>query len=152
MTFLDELQALIDKERIRYFTAKEVLLHRRWGTHENPQKASVPLTNILPSLLIAEAVRKALRKPLLVLSGYRNPAYNELVGGSETSEHVEFKALDLAPASGLKEDLEEMRRLASIIVELTRSMGWNVGLIHYDNFIHIDVGSSKRTNLDMDRR
>ena len=52
----------------------------------------------LPLLAAAfEAVRAIYGLPLRVLSAYRTPAYNRQIGGAVKSQHIEGRALDLAP-------------------------------------------------------
>ena len=41
-----------------------------------------------------EKIRSLLRKPITISSGFRNPELNRLVGGSETSAHLEGLAAD----------------------------------------------------------
>lgn len=38
--------------------------------------------------------------PLLVVSGYRDPRYNERIGGAQRSQHMEGRAADIAPMVG----------------------------------------------------
>lgn len=47
---------------------------------------------------LLEAVRSAVRVPLQVTSGYRSPARNAAVGGSDTSQHTKGEAADFVPS------------------------------------------------------
>ena len=50
---------------------------------------------------VFEALRRACGdRPIRVLSAYRTPDHNRRVGGSRRSQHVEGRALDLAPPRG----------------------------------------------------
>lgn len=145
---MHELQTLLDSEGVRYFKAHELILQRQWGEHARPPRHFLP--RILPAVLLADEIRDELRAPIRVSSGYRTPDYNRHVGGAPVSEHMAFRALDLQPHDpGL---MEKMREIATTVVTGARARGWNVGLIHYDTFIHIDVGSERRQNLDLDNR
>ncbi len=56
----------------------------------------------LPKLAAAfEAVRALWGLPLRVLSAFRTAAYNRQVGGRPRSQHLEGRALDLAPPGDL---------------------------------------------------
>jgi len=143
---MNELQKLLDSEGVRYFRAQELTLQRQWGTHAEPPADYLP--RILPTVILADEIREKLGAPIRVSSGYRTLEYNRHVGGSPSSEHMQFRALDLQPHDpGL---MEGMRGIATAVVARARARGWNVALIHYDRFIHIDVGSERRKNLDLD--
>ena len=43
-----------------------------------------------------EALRKELNQPMIVTSGYRHAAYNQVVGGVRNSPHIYGKAVDIA--------------------------------------------------------
>lgn len=145
---MSELQKRLDAIGIRYFNAKELTFHRRWNMYETPPREI--FHRILPTVKLADSIRHGLGAPIRVASGYRTEDYNALVDGSPLSEHVNFRAMDLQPRD--PEKLEEMRAIAIAVVDHARRMGRNVALIHYDTFIHIDVGSKRRRNLDLDNR
>jgi len=42
------------------------------------------------------ALRKEFNQPMYITSGYRDGAYNEVVGGGKTSAHLTGKAVDVA--------------------------------------------------------
>lgn len=145
---MHELQTLLDSEGVRHFKARELVLLRQWGEHVTPPRHFLP--RILPAAILANEIRDKLGAPIRVSSGYRTPDYNRQVGGSPASEHMAFRALDLQPHDpGL---MEKMREIATAVVARARERGWNVALIHYATFIHIDVGSERRRNLDLDNR
>jgi hypothetical protein len=105
------LQNLLDCEGIQYFSAGELTWLRRWDVF-----ATVPyhlLINILPTVRIAEDIRKAWGGPVAVISGFRTIAYNREVGSADTSQHVFFRALDLRPVSG---DIAAFQRVAEGVV------------------------------------
>lgn len=145
---MKELQQRLDAIRIRHFTANELTYHRRWNMHQTPPDEI--LYRIMPTVKLADSIRHGLGAPIRVASGYRTEDYNELVGGSPMSEHVNFRAMDIQSED--PDRLEEMRAIAIAVVDHARRMGRNVALIHYDTFIHIDVGSKRRRNLDLDNR
>lgn len=145
---MNELQAFIESHGIRFFSAREVTLQRRWSRHELPDRGD--WENVIPALHLADAIRAALGAPIRVVSGYRTADYNRAVGGSPFSEHMYFRAVDIQPVDAAR--FEEMITLAHCAVDVARSLGLNVALLIYDRFIHIDTGSTRRTNLTRDFR
>lgn len=77
-----------------------------------------------------EALRAAVGLPLVVLSAYRTPAHNRKVGGVPDSQHVQGRALDLAPPAGW--NAEQLAAVAAD-VDLIRGLGL------YPSFVHVDV-------------
>lgn len=95
--------------------------------------------NIIPTLHAADLIRDRLGTPVRVVSGYRTPEYNMLVDGSPTSEHVEFRALDLAA-----DDHARLIEIATDVMDALDARGCATGLGIYDTFVHIDVGATKQ--------
>lgn len=75
-----------------------------------------------------QVLRNKLGKPIRVTSGYRNPEYNEKVGGVKNSQHLLGKAADIQ-VDGM--DTVELSRHAKMV-------GFN-GIGIYKNFVHVDV-------------
>ena len=86
---------------------------------------------VTTELLAALEALRAKAGPLAVNSGYRCPAHNKAVGGSQRSQHVLGKAADLRPLS-----LEPFA-LAMLAFETPGIRG--VGLDEERGFVHIDV-------------
>lgn len=56
------------------------------GTRANPD----------PKLIAAlERLRAAVGRPIVIVSGYRSPAYNARVGGAKRSQHLYNRAADI---------------------------------------------------------
>lgn len=142
------LEQLLKKWNIRFFSANELTLQRRWGKHVLPDECK--LTNIRKTVILADAIRDTWGSPVTVNSGYRSEEYNKLVGGEPKSEHRDFKALDLSPKNG---DIEGFRKTVRLVVAGARAAGWNIGLGHYNTFLHIDTDANgKAINRTWDRR
>ncbi len=64
-----------------------------------------------------DIIREAWGGPLVVVSGYRTPTHNTLMGGAGQSQHVEGRAVDLRP---LKRDLtfSDIHKLDRLINQL----------------------------------
>ena len=133
------MKKLFEEWNIQYFTFEEVLRERRTGNIVSP-----PIDkwgNIKDTVQLADQIRKLWGSPVRCNSGYRSPQYNRLVGGASTSQHVQFRAMDLSPING---DIEEFTKLCRIAVEMARFYGVEVGFGCYNSFIHIDTGARNR--------
>jgi uncharacterized protein YcbK (DUF882 family) len=68
---------------------------------EYPHSFTLDVTR-LPNLVEGfEALRQQIHQPLIVLSAYRTPQYNKLIGGASRSQHTEGRALDIRTPKGL---------------------------------------------------
>ena len=53
---------------------------------------------LVPELLIhLELLRRIVRRPIVIVSGYRCPVHNEAVGGVPRSQHLTGRAADIHP-------------------------------------------------------
>ena len=90
--------------------------------------------------LVFERIRQATgSKPIHVVSAYRTAAWNQLVGGSARSQHVQGRALDLRTPDHLT--LGSFWAIVQEVARLTPSIG---GLGVYDWGVHVDT----RPHLD----
>ena len=140
------MQDFLDQFKIQYFSAAELTYLRREDEHRTPPQNL--WHNIIPTVTIADCIRKLWGAPIYVTSAWRPDWYNELVGGSPTSEHKKFRAMDIHV-----EDMDAFYPVAKAVVEAARARGLNVGLLRYESFIHIDVNAaaykSKNRTIDM---
>lgn len=131
------LQAKLDNWGIQFFGAEELCRFRRWGEVVAP-----PLKlqdNIRDTVTLADEIRKRFGGPVRCSSGYRNYVYNKEVGGSPSSEHMAFRAMDIQP---LEWSQQAMERLREIAVEVVGGSDLDARIIHYDKFIHIDTNAA----------
>lgn len=122
---------------MRYFTFQEF--------ERSDTAARLKIDNRMPELVEAHVVelvdilldplREAWGGPLVVTSGYRCPALNKAVGGSETSAHTAGWAADLVPDS---DDPRGVQGLVDFAVEWLTAAG-----LPFDQLIFEHVGSSK---------
>jgi uncharacterized protein YcbK (DUF882 family) len=135
-----EFQSFLDRNQIEFFTAREVLFlgaSNAWlKLNTVPDPSLWP--NILPALSAADELRRRLGKPIQILSGYRNPAYNRAIGGARNSQHTQFRALDLTARVPIPE-------LAKLAKQIRTEKIFTGGLGIYPGFIHLD---SRPTNAD----
>jgi uncharacterized protein YcbK (DUF882 family) len=79
-------------------------------------------------------------RPMTVLSAYRTKAHNARVGGARNSQHVQGRALDLKPPTGMS-----VQRLYELALEMTAQAGCRIrGIARYPTFVHIDIRPSDR--------
>jgi len=137
---LSTLRALLDDAGIEHFSASELVEHTRsgWpGPRIFPPRERL-LDHIVPTVKSADEIRDRWGGPVVVVSGYRAPYYNdELVEGSDRSQHMAFRALDLRPADG---QIDNFIDLVEEVVQARRDDGQIIGLGRYPTFIHIDTG------------
>jgi zinc D-Ala-D-Ala carboxypeptidase len=81
--------------------------------------------------LVLEPLHLHCQRPVRVLSGYRPPWLNALVGGSKTSEHMEGRAADIAV------DRMSPIELASYISGL--DLPFNQLILEFDEWVHVSV-------------
>lgn len=141
-----DLQNYLDLWAVMYFRAPE-LLSRRVGGGPKVDAPPVELwPRIIPTLHAADLIRHELGAPITVNSGYRTPTYNAGLGNVATSQHVQFRALDLSAA-----DLPRLVAIATRILDAFDARGLSTGLGLYNNFVHIDIGApstNKRRRWD----
>ena len=78
-----------------------------------------------------EILRAKFNKPIIVISGYRCPKYNEKVGGAKKSQHMNSMAADIK-IKGIS-----THRIAKAAGGLFKAIGI------YDTFVHVDIRSWK---------
>lgn len=76
-----------------------------------------------------EIIREYFASPVIILSGYRTPSYNEAIGGAKFSQHMEGKAADIVVV-GVKPEV------VATFCERTFATG---GVGRYKTFTHIDT-------------
>ncbi|MDP3862971.1 MAG: D-Ala-D-Ala carboxypeptidase family metallohydrolase [Phaeovulum sp.] len=81
-----------------------------------------------------QALRAALGKPMLVLSGYRSPEHNKAVGGAPASKHMDGTAFDIAMANHDPVAFETAARKAGFK---------GFGFYPRSGFMHIDLGPAR---------
>ena len=81
---------------LKHFSTDELLV--KVGPHgdgpDNPLPDKTLWPNVVPAILVLDALRAELGKPIYITSAYRSPAYNKAVGGRARSQHQDFRAID----------------------------------------------------------
>lgn len=118
---------------VKHFTARELCPVGKRANGSGPALQVPPvglLANIAPTVQLADWLRERLG-PLVVNSGYRDPAYNRAVGGAPESLHMAFCALDLRP---LRATTTELAVLAAKHPDAE-----HFGIGRYAGFVHVDT-------------
>jgi uncharacterized protein YcbK (DUF882 family) len=79
-------------------------------------------------------------RALTVNSAYRTPTYNKKIGGSQYSQHMQGRALDVRPPAGMPVSVFHMRILQYAQTPQSKIRG--IGL--YSTFVHIDIRPAPR--------
>lgn len=115
----------------------------RKGLHNVPPPAE--LANLRVTAQRMEEVRTLLGKPVLVLSGYRSPATNRLVGGSLTSAHMSGHAVDfICPGFG------SAPQVAAFLAQHLAS--YDQIIDEFGDWVHIGFGPGLRLQKRTARR
>ncbi len=122
---------------MRYFKMEEFKC-RCCGRVAYPENIEALVSNVL------DPARERLGMPIVVNSGYRCPRHNAEVGGVARSQHLVGEAADVVPIENGKLKIENLQRLARIIVENGRFDQ----MIIYPTFIHV---SWKRVGINRHR-
>ena len=136
---IENLKSFFDEWDINHFGPKETcqLSHPDWPFDRLFPPPERMHENLRKTIILADEIRSDLGAPIKCISGYRPNAYNELIKGSPSSQHLSFYALDLKPI--YHSQFNEFVQVAEKKVEESRSFGNIVGRGLYDTFIHIDT-------------
>lgn len=143
MRRLDRLQELLDAWGIKYFKAKELVIHKnpRWRGDRYTVPPDDIIQNIEHTIKAADKIRERFGEPIRIVSGYRSPEYNDLVGGARRSQHKSFRALDMMPLRG--RGLDRLKKIAKQVMDELGQEGISTGYGTYRSFVHIDTGAVK---------
>lgn len=83
---------------LEHFEAEELLVHVDRPGNEFPPRRL--WGNVVPTVVMIDALRSHFGLPVLITSGHRSEAYNAFVGGVAHSQHRAFGALDFVVLGG----------------------------------------------------
>lgn len=104
------------------------------------------LPNVLTLLHHLDNIRSLFCKPIIVSSCYRGFQHNKNCGGVSTSQHLQGCAIDFHPqlVKG-RYDLQELKRLAKVVVDYQKDAQCFGQFIVYDIFLHCGLLDSSRS-------
>lgn len=126
---------------VKYFKVKEILYSK---TAEQNNIDNIPtdetiIENINYSLTRLNEIRESYGKPIIISSGYRCKALNELVGGVKDSKHQEGLAVDLKWDQKLLEFITDNMQFDKLIREKAGKTRW----------IHIQFRRDRETERNL---
>ncbi len=145
MTQEDALERFIDNLGLRHFRGSEFTPY--WSrTNARGRNSCPPVhlwANIAPTLVVLDEVREKLKASITVTSSYRDPDYNQSVGGETASYHLSFRAIDFQ-VKGKKpkqawEVADSLRGSEFFNPYTKRNFSFRGGLGLYPTFVHIDT-------------
>ena len=96
------------------------------------------LDNIKELAETLQTIRKFIRKPITINSGYRSPEHNKAIGGAKNSQHVLGKAADIVVQDYTPEQVADF--IEGLINYGVIKDG---GLGRYKTFTHFDIRKNR---------
>lgn len=135
------LQKVLDENKIKYFTAPEILNASGTKKYDEIDIPADIFYNIIPTIRVLDELREWYGFPIYLNCTYRSPEHNKKVGGAKNSIHMKFNAVDFSVANknNLKEIYNHLNYQDSVHHFLFLPKPGSMGLGLYDTFIHIDT-------------
>lgn len=118
-----------------HFTLDEMTLSEtaaRNGLDNTPGLEA--LANLKKVAAVLEQIRALVGKPVAISSGYRSPAVNKAVGGSNTSAHVKGLAADI--------NVPGMKPAALAAIIKTSNIPFDQLILEFDRWVHIGLSNT----------
>ena len=137
----EEVIGLPKWEALKAGTDARLKIQGGWVTRMDPVSEGWTVIDVRVRVMIIRlqiaAKEAGIANHLTLNSGYRNPVYNEAVGGVKASQHLSGKAADLTwnGFRGRSSEVDEF-------VSLARTIGFT-GIGYYNSFVHVDVGRER---------
>ena len=109
----------------------------RRGIDNTPTKQGIKKLKTLCETIL-EPLRELIGKPIRISSGYRSPALNQAIGGSATSQHCHYEAVDFTVIGWTVEQTYQFIKHSGI--------PYRQLIQEFDSWIHIAMtnGDSKK--------
>lgn len=141
MVMKTEFTKWFKRQHFKNFSSQEFTSYfevvRRGVANSYPPKGL--WQNIIPTLRVLDDLRDHFGKPVVLLSSYRNDAYNKRCGGAKYSQHKYFTALDFAVVG------HSPREVYTLLLKWRREGRFVGGLGLYNTFVHIDTRGHNAT-------
>lgn len=126
-----------------HFTLEEMLTSQTAIRFRYDEQFNPP-ANVISSLIalcenILEPLRRALKKPIRVSSGYRCPRVNAKIGGAKKSQHLDGEAADIQVMSMEVEELFQFIKASDLPFDQL--------IQEFDSWIHISFGPRSRREI-----
>ena len=107
-----------------------------FNSHDGAEMPDAIKRNVRTKLIpLLEKIRaRTGGQPLLVLSGYRSPAWNRHVGGAADSYHKKGLAADIAPVNGA------FPGFSGVLLEMWKAKEFGGLGVYGNRFRHVDLG------------
>jgi uncharacterized protein YcbK (DUF882 family) len=125
---------MIDPQLTENFSLTE------WKCHDGTQCPFDLVENVKECAQNLQALRNAIKKPIYIISGYRNPTYNNRIGGAKKSYHMTGKAADIR-VRGMSPG-EVAAVIERLIDEGMMEQG-GIGVYDEDGFTHYDCRGTR---------
>lgn len=112
---------------------------REFRCHDGTEVPAELLPNLQELANRLQVLRDAIGEPLIIVSGYRSPAWNAKVGGAEHSLHMRAMAADVSAKTLTPKQLHA--RLLMLIKDGKIPDG---GVERYSGWLHYDIGRARR--------
>ena len=112
---------------------------------KNLKEAKTHLTEMECLAFFAEQVRAFVNGPMIISSGYRCDELNRAVGGSKTSQHRFFRAIDFVPkGQDLDECFAKLQFSPLVYKQLIKEQSGS------SRWIHVGMGDAKENLIYKD--
>ena len=118
--------------------------HFTYGELNAHVAPSIYLPALRDTAQYLEIVRSILGVPLQVTSGWRSPAKNEAVGGSDSSSHLVGQAADIKP---LGRSIFSSYRALKAAAAVGQLPAWDQIIYYPWGHIHVGLGPQKRRQV-----
>lgn len=141
---MNDFEAFVDGLELRYFKGREFTAYwskKRGGVQNSPPPREL-WGNIVPTLIVLDAIRHKLGYAITLNSTYRSKAYNKAVGGEPNSFHMRFQAIDFTGAGGTPKEWAEAAqsmRGRTFYLPDRKPFVFRGGIGTYATFVHIDT-------------
>lgn len=113
---------------------------REWRCHDGTQCPYDLVENVKRCAENLQVLRDALDKPIYILSGYRNPTYNQRIGGAKKSYHMTGLAADIR-IKGMTPS--EVATVIERLIEESKMEQGGLGVYDEDGFTHYDCRGTR---------
>lgn len=122
-----------------HFDSNEFKQPAKWGLSELSYPQIWITERLLPLCIQLELIREKLGGlPIHIVSGYRSPEYNLIIGGAKKSQHLEGRAADI-----VVKDMDAKIVHDSILQMYNAKVITIGGLGRYNTFTHVDTRLSQ---------